>query len=82
MSDTSRLPVKTQLTILLLGLFIITGPLNAQEWPAEPPAEAPADWGPVSINFEEIEYPYPVHYLELNRYGQKMRMAYMDVDIP
>lgn len=48
-------------------------------WPAVPPAEAPADWGPVGINFEEIEYPYPVHYLELKRLGKYMRMAYMDV---
>jgi pimeloyl-ACP methyl ester carboxylesterase len=51
----------------------------ADQWPAEPPSEAPADWGPVSINFEEIPYPYPVHFLELNRYGEKMRMAYMDI---
>jgi pimeloyl-ACP methyl ester carboxylesterase len=51
----------------------------ADQWPAQPPAEAPAEWGPVSINFEEIPYPYPVHFLELNRYGQKMRMAYMDI---
>ena len=51
----------------------------ADNWPAEPPPEAPADWGPVSLNFEEIPYPYPVHFLELNRYGEKMRMAYMDV---
>lgn len=51
----------------------------AQNWPAEPPAEAPADWGPVSINLEEIEYPWPVQYLELRRYGEKMLMAYMDI---
>tara|TARA_R110000824_G_scaffold336_1_gene1830 strand:+ start:259069 stop:260097 length:1029 start_codon:yes stop_codon:yes gene_type:complete len=51
----------------------------AQNWPATPPAEAPADWGPVSANFEEIPYPYPVHFLALNRFGQDMRMAYMDV---
>jgi pimeloyl-ACP methyl ester carboxylesterase len=51
----------------------------AEEWPATPPAEAPAHWGPVSANFEEIPYPYPVHFLELNRFGQDMRMAYMDV---
>ncbi|MEX2582027.1 MAG: alpha/beta hydrolase [Gemmatimonadota bacterium] len=58
-----------------------TGTLaSAQEqWPAEPPAEAPAHWGPVSANFEDIPYPYPVHFLELNRFGEDMRMAYMDV---
>jgi pimeloyl-ACP methyl ester carboxylesterase len=51
----------------------------AEQWPAQPPSEPPAEWGPVSINFEEITYPYPVHFLELNRYGEKMRLAYMDI---
>ena len=71
--------LKFHSTILLLGLMATAMGLRAQEWPAEPPAEAPAHWGPVSINYEEIEYPYPVQYLELTRYGEKMRMAYMDV---
>ena len=53
--------------------------LAAEDWPAEPPAEAPAHWGPVSLNLEEIEYPWPVQYLELRRYGQKMLMAFMDI---
>jgi pimeloyl-ACP methyl ester carboxylesterase len=44
-----------------------------------PPPEPPADWGPVSINLEDIPYPHPVHYLALNRFGQDMRLAYMDV---
>ena len=48
-------------------------------WPAEPPAEAPANWGSVSANFEEIEYPYDVHFLKLRRFDQDMNMAYMDV---
>lgn len=64
-----------------LTLFATGMPALAQEaqWPAVPPEEPPADWGPVSLNFEEITYPYPVQYLELNRFGQKMRMAYMDI---
>ena len=49
------------------------------DWPEVPPAEAPAHWGAVSANFEEIPYPYPVHFLELNRFQQDIRMAYMDV---
>ena len=53
--------------------------MAAEDWPAEPPAEAPAHWGPVSLNLEEIEYPWPVQYPELRRYGQKMLMAYMDI---
>ncbi len=67
---------------LLLSAMIALGAATvqaAEEWPAQPPAEAPADWGPVSLNLEEIEYPWPVHYLELRRYGQKMLMAYMDI---
>ena len=59
------------LTVLAMGFTQVF----AQDWPAEPPAEAPADWGPVSLNLEEIEYPWPVQYLELRRYGQKMLMA-------
>ncbi len=43
-----------------------------------PPAAPPADWGPVSINLEEIPYPYPVHFLHRNLYGQDVRVAYMD----
>jgi pimeloyl-ACP methyl ester carboxylesterase len=63
------------LTIVLSSSLAST----QQEWPQTPPAQAPEHWGPVSANFEEIPYPYPVHFLELNRFGQDMRMAYMDV---
>ena len=66
-------------TILLSLLISAAVPAGAQDWPAEPPAEAPAHWGAVSANFEDIPYPYPVHFLELNRFDQDMRMAYMDV---
>ena len=65
-----------------LSLTLNTGVgllLAAEDWPTEPPAEAPAHWGPVSLNLEEIEYPWPVQYLELRRYGQKMLMAFMDI---
>jgi pimeloyl-ACP methyl ester carboxylesterase len=34
---------------------------------------------PVGIGLEGIEYPYPVHYLDLTIEGQPLRMAYMDV---
>lgn len=53
--------------------------LAQNDWPEVPPTEAPAHWGAVSANFEEIPYPYPVHFLELNRFQQDIRMAYMDV---
>jgi len=44
-----------------------------------PPASPPAEWGPISINLEEIEYPFPVQYFNLRVYGEDVRMAYMDV---
>ena len=67
----------------LLSAFLLSVasmPNLAQtDWPEVPPTEAPAHWGAVSANFEEIPYPYPVHFLELNRFQQDIRMAYMDV---
>ena len=71
-----------RLLVSMCGVFSLSTMAQiaeAQDWPAEPPTEAPADWGPVSINLEEIEYPWPVQYLELRRYGEKMLMAYMDI---
>ena len=72
-----------QRIVLSLSAFVLgvaSMPTLAQtDWPEVAPAEAPAHWGAVSANFEEIPYPYPVHFLELNRFQQDIRMAYMDV---
>ena len=74
------LNLKKFLTAIAASVFLSLGSIAlAEEWPAEPPAEAPAHWGAVSANFEEIPYPYPVQFLELKRFGEPMRMAYMDV---
>ncbi len=56
----------------ILGLVLVcaASPVRAQ---------APADYGPVSANVEEIPYPYPVSTLPFVLYGQNVRMAYMDV---
>ena len=74
--------IKQQI-VLSLSAFLLSMasmPTLAQtDWPEVPPTEAPAHWGAVSANFEEIPYPYPVHFLELNRFQQDIRMAYMDV---
>ena len=74
--------IKQQIVLSLSAflLSVASMPTLAQtDWPEVPPTEAPAHWGAVSANFEEIPYPYPVHFLELNRYQQDIRMAYMDV---
>ncbi len=46
---------------------------------AQEARKAPADVKPGSITYEDVAYPYPVHYLPLTVYGQDVRMAYMDV---
>jgi pimeloyl-ACP methyl ester carboxylesterase len=74
--------IKQQIVLSLSAflLSVASMPTLAQtDWPEVPPTEAPAHWGAVSANFEEIPYPYPVHFLELNRFQQDIRMAYMDV---
>ncbi len=64
-------------SVTLLVLYAPSPALNAQS--AEPPSEPPPHWGPVSINLEGIPYPHPVEFLNLNIYGQDVRIAYMDV---
>jgi pimeloyl-ACP methyl ester carboxylesterase len=54
----------------------VSGPVSAQ---SAPPQSAPAEWGPVSINLEEYDYPYPVEYMNFSVYGKDVRIAYMDV---
>ena len=41
--------------------------------------KAPTDIQARSITYEDVPYPYPVHYFPLTMYGQDVRMAYMDV---
>jgi pimeloyl-ACP methyl ester carboxylesterase len=60
-------------TLLTLGWASSAG---AQ---SEPPAEPPAEWGVTAIDFSNVPYPYPVEYLDVEVYGQQLRMAYMDV---
>lgn len=46
---------------------------------ASPPDRPPADWGPTAIDYSNVPYPYPVHYLPVRLAGRDLRMAYMDV---
>src|SRR4029077_3479980 len=41
-------------------------------------AQAPA-LRPLGIGFEDIDYPYPVHFFNLTIEGQLLRLGYMDV---
>jgi len=42
-------------------------------------AQAPADYGPMSPNMEDVPYPHPVSTFSFVVYGKDVRMAYMDV---
>ena len=67
--------VAVWLTIILT--WVAPGAAPAQS--PQPPPEPPADWGPMSINLEEYEYPHPVEFMNFPVYGQDVRIAYMDV---
>ena len=60
--------------IFFVGFLGIAGAQGS-----EPPTTPPADWGPMSINLEDVPYPHPVKYLPFTLEGQEVRMAYMDV---
>ncbi len=73
----SRAP--SLVTMLSLSAALWAAPAATDAQSHSPPATPPADWGPISINMEEIEYPYPVDFLNLKNFGQDVRIAYMDV---
>lgn len=61
---------------LLLALALTTTSRAAAQ---QPPAEPPADWGVTAIDYSNVQYPYPVDFLDVEVYGRPLRMAYMDV---
>jgi pimeloyl-ACP methyl ester carboxylesterase len=64
--------------IVLLAAFLLSA-LTTVAAAQEPPPAPPAEWGAMSINLEDVPYPYPVSYLSFTLEGQDVRMAYMDV---
>ena len=67
---------KVRRVVLALLLATVSHSVWAQ---FAPPSSAPDNWGPISINLEEIDYPYPVSYMNFRVYNQQVRVAYMDV---
>ena len=59
---------------VLLAAVALSGGAMAQT----PAAPSPA-LQPLGIGLEGIDYPYPVHHLDLTIEGLPLRMAYMDV---
>jgi len=74
--STIRHHMLPSLLIAVCSLFAFTGFVSAQ---SGPPHSAPEDWGPISINLEEVEYPFPVSYMDFRIYNTDVRVAYMDV---
>lgn len=63
-------------TLVAAWLLAVAGIAFAQ---SAPPPQAPSDWGPVSINMEDVDYPYPVEYMHFRIYNTDVTVAYMDV---
>ncbi len=70
--------MRTAAVILSIGIFASSSAMSAAQ-PSEPPPAPPADWGPMSINLEDVPYPHPVKYFAFTLEAQDVRMAYMDV---
>lgn len=70
--------IQRKLMMLTALLVLVSGQALAQAQ-AEPPATPPQSWGPVSINMEDVAYPYPVQFLARRLFDQDVRIAYMDV---
>ena len=68
---------RVALTLAAVLVLVLPGAVSGQSH--QPPSEPPADWGPISINLEEFEYPHPVEFMNFQVYGQDVRIAYMDV---
>ena len=61
-------------TLLLVGCGLaLAAGLQAQER-----RQAPEHLTATSINLEDVPYPHPVQFLDLQLYGNDIRMAYMD----
>ena len=67
------------LMLSLLTALVLTLPSTLSAQSHQPPSEPPDEWGAISINMEEIEYPYPVAFMNIGVYDQDVRLAYMDV---
>ncbi len=81
MTSVSRRPVHPPLLTCAVAILatILTSPTAALAQGVNPPSEPPAHWGPISSTMEEIPYPHPVQYLDINIFGQDLKLAYMDV---
>ena len=81
MTSVLRRPVYPPLLNLAVAILvtILTVPAAALAQGVEPPSDPPAHWSPISSTMEEIPYPHPVQYLDINIFGQDLKLSYMDV---
>jgi len=63
---------------LYSGMLVALGWAGSATAQSQPPSEPPADWGVTAIDYSNVPYPYPVHYLDVEVDGRHLRMAYMD----
>ena len=76
------MPFRKLITCLGVAAAMSAGPAFQPVFAQQgytPPDEPPADWGPVSEMMEEIAYPHPVEFMDIEHFSQEGVMAYMDV---
>ena len=78
-SPTTRPTTHLCAALSLAALLALAPPHPGAAQSHHPPAEPPAEWGPISINLEGFEYPHPVEFMNLRVYDQDVRIAYMDI---
>src|ERR1700677_1819626 len=61
--------MNTLIKLIVLSALLVTSVTKAQQ-----PSVKPLD-----IDLTDYQYPYPVHFIELNIQGETLKMAYMDV---
>ena len=44
--------------VMLSALWLVVA--SSVSWAQEPPSAPPAEWGPMSINLEDVPYPHQV----------------------
>jgi pimeloyl-ACP methyl ester carboxylesterase len=71
MAERRRIRVRVAAVTLGVAWALVAASMAA--------AQAPAEWGAVSINLEDVAYPHPVSHMALRMYGEDVRLAYMDV---
>jgi hypothetical protein len=58
---------RNTIVVVLLAAALLAPTVASSQ---EPPASPPNEWGPMSINLEDVPYPHPVSYYSFTLEGR------------